>query len=191
MNTTAHARVMSTSLDSFSQMVTNVGRRIGRRIRRMSRPSSASSVRVLGNAEPIVLPEKVARRYTEAPKIPVGEPLSIPKRDHPIWQLKGWEKSGSGNEYRGLYRVGDSIWEGIIDSPYDGRYKAYIKNPPMDAIGRTTYHHCFFATSSYAGYGEVHFHTTPRDVSQTIDMVENVIALALSQRSWLLSYSRS
>jgi len=137
-----------------------------------------SSPLVLGPARSVRL-DPALRQAVREPRSRIhrGRPLTLPLSTRPLWQEKGWRRTGNGVE--GNFRWGNRAWRGFLQEPYPGRYQAFIWDPPMDAIGRNTAHRACFQNKQRDGRYQVHYHTAPCSLDHAICTIEDVLGEAL------------
>jgi hypothetical protein len=104
-----------------------------------------------------------------------GEALVVSREEKPLWQERGWKKSG--NHYRGYYRTPYGSRRGRITEGWAGQKDVFIKDPPEQLKD----HACFHLRTE--GWYSIHFHQSSEEVGAYIIRVEALLAGAFTRHA--------
>lgn len=126
-----------------------------------------------------VAPQAAQRTPVEASAVRRHAPVVVRCR-RPLWQEKGWRQEGGA--FVGEFSAGGRRWRGMIESPYQGAYTAFIWKPPLDALENHEHRPCFRQNGHGPECFNVHFNSMPRSADHAITTIEAVLEDALSKQ---------
>ena len=94
----------------------------------------------------------------------------------PFWKNAGW-RSTKPDQYEGCYQTGDRSWRGKIVCGKNGTPLEYYIYDPPDQLEAHPHWRCF--TDQGARKFKIHFYSKPKDISDGILEVQNLLREAM------------